>query len=201
MQVVVQADVDRVQVVTLQQFAEIRVGVGDLELVGHAREFSFVNVRSRYQFRIRDIRIGLQVVFADLVADQVRAGARVLGTVTNDGWYGDSSAPPQHFAQAVLRAAESRRWLVRAALTGISGVIDPRGRVVARLEVGQSGQLVAEVVPAEDLTPRVRWGDWWAVVCVAATVVLVVSRSSRFRTVCSSRYLVSVWSRNSPEKM
>jgi hypothetical protein len=66
------------------------------------------------------------VVFADLVGEQVRRGASVLSTITNDAWYGYSWAPKQHFAQVVLRAAENRRWMARAALTGISGFVDPR---------------------------------------------------------------------------
>jgi apolipoprotein N-acyltransferase len=116
-----------------------------------------------------------EVVFADLVAEEVRRGAQVLTTITNDGWYGYSWAPPQHFSQSVLRAAENRRWLVRAALTGISGVVDPYGRVVDRLAVGESGFLVAEVQPATGLTPRTRFGDWWGLLCAAATLALLVA--------------------------
>ena len=58
------------------------------------------------------------------------AARGVLATITNDGWYGDSAAPRQHLALAILRAAEARRYLVRAANTGISAVIDPYGRVL-----------------------------------------------------------------------
>jgi apolipoprotein N-acyltransferase len=106
----------------------------------------------------------------------VRSGARLLATVTNDGWYGYSWAPPQHFAQVVLRAAETRRFFARAALTGISGFVDPHGRVRDRLEVGETGILVAELLPAVGVTPRARWGDWWcALTALAATAMLVVS--------------------------
>ncbi len=118
-----------------------------------------------------------EVVFADLVAEQVRRGAQVLTTITNDGWYGFSWAPEQHFQQAVLRAAETRRWLVRAALTGVSGAVDPYGKVVQRLDVGRSGLVKTEVQPMSGLTPRVRWGDWWGVLCgISALVIVVVGR-------------------------
>jgi len=118
-----------------------------------------------------------EVVFAELAASQVRSGAVLLTTLTNDGWYGFSWAPRQHLAQAVLRAAETRRWLARAALTGISAFVDPTGRVVSRLEVGQNGVLVAEVAPCRGLTPRARLGDWWALVAaVAALALLAVGR-------------------------
>jgi apolipoprotein N-acyltransferase len=126
------------------------------------------------------VAICFEVVFPDLVTAEVRAGAEVLATLTNDGWYGFSWAPRQHFAQVVLRAAENRRFFARAALTGISAVIDPLGRVVARLEVGDSGLLVEDVQPMPGLTPRARWGDWWAILCaVAAAAILVSSRVRR----------------------
>jgi len=125
------------------------------------------------------VAICFEVVFPDHAAAEVRAGARVLTTLTNDGWYGFSWAPRQHFAQVRLRAAENRRWFVRAALTGISGFIDPSGRVVSRLEVGESGILVDGVQPMTGLTPRARWGDWWAVLCAVATVAMVVAASRR----------------------
>jgi apolipoprotein N-acyltransferase len=128
------------------------------------------------------VAICFEVVFPDLIAAQVRGGAQLLTTLTNDGWYGFSWAPRQHFAQVRLRAAESRRWFVRAALTGISGFIDPTGKVVSRLDVGETGFLAGTVQPMRGLTPRVRLGDWWAVLCAAATVsLLVASRLSRIR--------------------
>lgn len=120
-----------------------------------------------------------EIVFPDLVASEVRKGAQVLGTLTNDGWYGYSWAPTQHFAQAVLRAVETRRWVVRAALTGISGFIDTRGRVVDHLPVGATGVLVHRVRPMRGLTPRARLGDWWAAVCLLG-LAAVVAWSRRY---------------------
>jgi apolipoprotein N-acyltransferase len=120
------------------------------------------------------VAICYEVVFADLVAAEVRNGSQLLVTMTNDGWYGYSWAPQQHFMQSVLRAAESRRWLARAALTGISGLIDPYGRVIARIELGQSGYLFIEAQPATGLTPRTRLGDWWGALCAVAVIALLV---------------------------
>jgi apolipoprotein N-acyltransferase len=126
------------------------------------------------------VAICFEVVFPDLPAAEVRHGAEILTTLTNDGWYGFSWASRQHFAQVRLRAAENQRWFVRAALTGISGFIDPSGRVVSRLEVGESGILVDDVQPMTGLTPRTQWGDWWAVLCAVATVAMfLVSRLRR----------------------
>lgn len=126
------------------------------------------------------VAICFEVVFPDLIAAQVRGGAQLLTTLTNDGWYGFSWAPSQHFAQVRLRAAETRRWFARAALTGISGFIDPAGRVASQLDVGETGVLAEYVQPMTGLTPRVRWGDWWAGLCAVATIsVLAASRVSR----------------------
>ena len=123
------------------------------------------------------VAICFEVVFPDLVAAQTRAGAEILTTLTNDGWYGFSWAPRQHFAQVRLRAAEAGRWYARAALTGISGFVDPSGRVVSKLEVGESGVLIGDVQPLTGLTPRARFGDWWAILCAIATgVILLASR-------------------------
>ena len=123
------------------------------------------------------VAICFEVVFPDLVAAQTRAGAEILTTLTNDGWYGFSWAPRQHFAQVRLRAAEAGRWYARAALTGISGFVDPSGRVHSMLEVGETGIVIEDIQPMTGLTPRARWGDWWAFLCAVATgVILVASR-------------------------
>ncbi len=73
-----------------------------------------------------------EVVFPALARDAVAAGSELLTTVTNDGWYGRSSAPYQHFEMASMRAIEQGRYLARAANTGISGIVDPYGRTVVR---------------------------------------------------------------------
>jgi apolipoprotein N-acyltransferase len=125
------------------------------------------------------VAVCFEVVFPDHVAAEVRSGAQVLVTLTNDGWYGFSWAPVQHFAQVRLRAAENRRWFVRAALTGISAVVDPYGEVVSRLDTGDQGLLVDDVRPATALTPRTRWGDWWAVLCGLAAAGLFVGGRKR----------------------
>lgn len=99
-----------------------------------------------------------EVAFASLYAAEIERGAAILATITNDGWYGDSSAPRQHLALAILRAAEARRFLVRAANTGISAIIDPAGRVVARLEVGREGIAASTVHGGTGVTPAVAHG-------------------------------------------
>lgn len=101
-----------------------------------------------------------EVAFPLHAAQQVRRGAGILVTVTNDGWYGETAAPYQHLALAVLRAAENRRYLVRAANTGISAVIDPYGGVLQQLPLGQRGVIVGDVKPGIGLTPATRFAPW-----------------------------------------
>jgi apolipoprotein N-acyltransferase len=100
--------------------------------------------------------ICFEVTFPTEVADLVRAGATSLVTLTNDAWYGDTWAPWQHFTAARWRAAETRRPLLRAAITGVSGVIGPDGSVEDMLGVGEEGVLSARVDGREDLSPFAR---------------------------------------------
>ena len=79
--------------------------------------------------------------------------------VTNDGWFGQTSGPYQHFAQARLRSIEEGLPLVRVANTGISGVVDAYGRVVASLPLGAEGVLDVGLPRSGPETPYARLGD------------------------------------------
>ena len=92
-----------------------------------------------------------EVVYPSLVRDAVNNGSELLTTITNDGWYGQSSAPFQHFEMAAMRAIEQGRYLARAANTGISGLIDPYGQIIARSDIFEQVGIVEE---ARFLTSR-----------------------------------------------
>jgi apolipoprotein N-acyltransferase len=111
------------------------------------------------------VAICFEIVFGGEVAARVRNGATVLLTLTNDGWYGDTAAPWQHFRAARFRAAENRRPLIRAALTGVSAFISPRGDVEQMLGVGEEGILKASLVGRGDLTFYSRYSWLVPVVC------------------------------------
>jgi apolipoprotein N-acyltransferase len=112
-----------------------------------------------------------EIVYPQITRTQVRNGADVLVTITNDAWYDGTSAPRQHLAQARLRAIEDDRWLLRAGTTGISALIDPTGRVIESIPMGSEGIIYAKVQSRKTTTPYVRFGDWFA--WGAVVVVLI----------------------------
>jgi apolipoprotein N-acyltransferase len=122
-----------------------------------------------------------EVVYPSLVRDAVLGGSELLTTITNDAWYGHSSAPFQHFAMASMRAIEHGRYLARAANTGISGVIDPYGRVTARSAIFEQVGLVQEVRFLTGRTVYSAIGDAVAYMAIAIVVLtLIVVRGFRF---------------------
>ncbi len=132
----------------------------------------------------RDARAGVLIcfesVFPELSRKWVMAGANVLVNLTNDAWYGKSSAPHHSLAMSVLRAVESRRSLVRSANTGISAFINPLGRVEYRSELFQPYAFAADVVLYESETFWVRYGYLFAPFClvigVGAVLLAVIRR-------------------------
>jgi len=120
-----------------------------------------------------------EVLFPELVRAAVAADAALLVNVSNDAWLDDGAgvASRQHFAMARFRAIETDRYLVRAATTGVSGVIDPRGRILETAPLGAAAVLVATVPGRHGRTPYVLLGDSFAFACaLLAAVTLVEAR-------------------------
>jgi apolipoprotein N-acyltransferase len=120
------------------------------------------------------VAICYEVVYPSLVRQFVLRGSELLTTITNDAWFGRTSAPYQHFAQASMRAIEEGRYLVRAANTGISGIVDPYGRVLERTDIFQPAVLVGEARFLTATTVYVRYGDLFAYASVVFTALLLV---------------------------
>ncbi len=117
-----------------------------------------------------------EVVYPDLVRRFVAGGSELLTTITNDAWFGPTSAPYQHFEQASMRAIEEGRYLVRSANTGISGIVDPYGRVIARSGIYQPAVIVGEARFLKTATLYTRIGDLLAYASVLATAALLAFR-------------------------
>jgi apolipoprotein N-acyltransferase len=113
-----------------------------------------------------------EVVYPALVRQAVNAGSELLTTITNDAWFGRTSAPYQHFAQASMRAIENGRFLVRSANTGISGIVDPYGRVLAETGIFTPAIVVGEARFLRSRTVYSRFGD---VVAYSSTLVVAAA--------------------------
>jgi apolipoprotein N-acyltransferase len=121
-----------------------------------------------------------EVVYPSLIREAVEAGSELLTTITNDAWYGHSSAPYQHFELASMRAIEQGRYLARAANTGISGIVDPYGRIVAASGIFEQVTIVDSVRLLTGRTLYSVIGDVVAYVAIALTAsALIVLRRQR----------------------
>jgi apolipoprotein N-acyltransferase len=114
-----------------------------------------------------------EVVYPDLMRKAVRAGSELLTTITNDAWYGTTSAPYQHFELAAMRAIEQGRYLVRSANTGISGIVDPYGRVLVQTNLFERTIVVGEVRFLQEQTLYAKIGDVAAQSAVFLTLIAV----------------------------
>ncbi len=113
-----------------------------------------------------------EVIFPNLVRQFAANGADFMVTVTNDAWFGPSSAPYQHFGMVVLRAVENRMAFARAANTGISGFIDPYGRVTQQSSIFTQTALKDTIMLSPQRTFYAQYGDLFAYGCVILTALL-----------------------------
>jgi apolipoprotein N-acyltransferase len=114
-------------------------------------------------------------VFPGLVRHFTANGAQVLINISDDGWFGRTSASAQHAMMERVRAVENRRWLLRDTNNGITYDVDPYGRVVAEMPSDIRGQLDAPYSFESGLTPYARFGNWFAWLCVLASAGIIVA--------------------------
>ena len=122
--------------------------------------------------------ICVEAVYPGFNNDQLRQGADLLVNLSDDGWFGDSNLPYMHLQAVRWRSLEARRWMVRASNSGISAIIDPNGAVVASLPFGQPGSLRQRVFAETELTPFVRWGEWFVWVELVLLLMGCIVRTS-----------------------
>ncbi|MDR8390358.1 apolipoprotein N-acyltransferase [Aliifodinibius sp. S!AR15-10] len=108
-------------------------------------------------------------VFPNWVRQYVSQGSGFISIITNDGWWGNTSGHHQHFAYARLRAIEFRRWIVRSANNGISGIINPHGNIEVKTNYWKKTAFRYDVPVLEEQTLYTRWGDWFPITMVAMT--------------------------------
>ena len=112
-----------------------------------------------------------EAVFADEVRQFARMGAQVLVNISDDGWYGDTSAPWQHLNMARMRAIENRRWLLRDTNNGVTASIDPYGRVLQSIPRHLSGCVAARFGFNSQITFYTAHGDVFAWLCAILALV------------------------------
>jgi len=117
--------------------------------------------------------ICFEVIFPELTRRFFARGAQFLITITNDAWFGRTSAPLQHFSAAVFRAVENKTYVIRAANTGISGFIGPQGRIISRTELFVPATLTEEIALTKGKTFYARHGDLFAqLACIVSVLAL-----------------------------
>ena len=145
------------------------------KLTGRVAEFTRGDERK--VFHLGGHRYGVficyEAVFADEVRQFARLGAEVLVNISDDGWYGDTSAPWQHLNMARMRAIENRRWLLRDTNNGITAAVDPYGRVRQSIPRHRTDALPAEYGFRDDITFYSAHGDVFAWICAILAMGIV----------------------------
>jgi apolipoprotein N-acyltransferase len=129
----------------------------------------FTHGWKRTVFRLNGHHYGIFICYESIFADEIRQfvvnGAEVLVNISDDGWYGDTSAPWQHLNMARMRAVENRRWLLRDTNTGVTAAVDPYGRVTESAPRHEFTSLAVRYGFNDDLTFYTRFGDVFALLC------------------------------------
>ena len=141
----------------------------------------FARGTDRRVFDLDGMKVGVFICYESIFPGEVRQftanGAQVLINISNDGWYGDTSAPFQHLEMARMRAIENHRWVLLATNNGVTASIDPFGRLVKKLPRNQRMAMLAPFSPQIETTFYARNGDVFAWFCVVISVVAIFVRT------------------------
>ncbi|GAC1645520.1 MAG: hypothetical protein NVS9B15_03120 [Acidobacteriaceae bacterium] len=157
-----------------------------VEYLGFAKDLTkevgtFTRGTRRTLLEAGEVRAGSFICYESVFPDDVRQfpknGANVLVNLSNDGWFGHSGAAMQHLRMVRVRAAENRRWILRATNSGVTSVIDPLGRVtqIAPMDV-RSTLRARYALSSSEQTFYTVHGDWFAYGCAVLSVVAVLWR-------------------------
>jgi apolipoprotein N-acyltransferase len=121
--------------------------------------------------------VGVSICYEDAFGEemiQALPDAQYLVNVSNDAWFGDSLALPQHLEIARMRALETGRYLLRSTNTGISALIDQRGQLMGRSPKFQQHVLSGDIQAMQGMTPYARYGNWLVVAFSVAGLLLTL---------------------------
>ncbi|NTW06414.1 MAG: apolipoprotein N-acyltransferase [Syntrophaceae bacterium] len=122
-----------------------------------------------YPLTMGDKKIGILICYEGILplaaGAYKKGGAQLLVNITNDAWFGATSAPFQHFSMAVFRAVETRLYLVRAANTGVSAIVDPKGEISARTNIFERTAIKEKIKYSDIQTIYAEYGDILVIIC------------------------------------
>lgn len=124
-------------------------------------------------------RVAVNICYEDVFGEELIAAlpeATLMANLSNDAWFGDSFAPWQHLQISQMRALETGRWWLRANNTGITAILDEKGRVVRHLDPFTTGSLHGQAQGMQGLTPYARWGNAGFLVLAGLAVGLGLAR-------------------------
>jgi apolipoprotein N-acyltransferase len=160
--------------------------VGDL-----LDDLIFIPGTHRSVFTVGDKKYGVFICYESIFGDDLREfplkGAQVLVNISDDGWYGDTSAPWEHLDMVRMRAIENHRWVLRATNTGVTAAIDPDGRIIATIPRHIRTSVQVPFGYENDLTLYSRYGDWFAWLCALAPSLLLLLGFARKRFTTQSQ--------------
>ncbi|MEJ2157870.1 MAG: apolipoprotein N-acyltransferase [Desulfobacteraceae bacterium] len=180
----IQGQYDKVHLVPFGEYVPLKAWLPFIDkLVAQVGDFK--PGRSGNTLRWENHQVGMlicyEVIFPDLARAMVNNGAHLLVNITNDAWFGRTSAAYQHFSMAVFRAVENRRTLARAANTGISGFIDPCGRIISPTGLFQEAAVMAPVTLMKTTSNYTRWGEWPLGLLVFGSILFFTARQLRLK--------------------
>lgn len=168
---------DKVHLVPFGEYVPVReylpfinkivVGIGD-----------FTAGRGYYPLMMDNLKLGVMICYEGIFPEAGRSykktGAGLLVNITNDAWYGRTSAPYQHLSMVTFRSIENRLYLVRAANTGISAIIDATGNIISQTELFTKASLQGSIKIIEVKTFYTYFGDIFVYICLASLVLLIL---------------------------
>lgn len=150
---------------------KLTVGIGDYQ------EGEGYNVAVTPYGRFATL-ICYESIFPGLVRKFYQKGGNFIVNITNDGWFGNTSGPYQHFSISVFRAIENRKPLVRAANSGISGVIDSKGRIINKTKLFERTYLIENIKTNDKMTFYTKYGDIFAYICIVISLIFIFGNIS-----------------------
>lgn len=138
---------------------------------------NFKSGKETFNFTLPQGKFGVlicfEIIFPDLCRKFVKEGANFLVTITNDAWFGRTSAPRQHLTMATFRAVENRVFIARSANTGISAFIDPVGRIMKQGRIFTEEAMNGTIGLSKEKTFYTLYGDVFAWICSAFSIALL----------------------------